>query len=156
MSIFVYISHQDPIHALVACQELMTQNAYPFVPQLNKLVVGRTDEEWIRYYQMWMLKCDVVLATKSQRAHELAFARENKKPIAFSVAEAVAVQLPPFAELGRQFGEACAELLPKDEGWRRDTKEDALHQFGNIVGLGRDPLYIGIEALKAWDRKTHG
>lgn len=154
--IFVYISHSDPVHALIAAQELMIVNALPFVPSLNKLVVGRSDEEWVKYYRNWMLKCDVVLATKSHRKHELDFAKENHIPVAFSTQEATAVQLPPFAELGRRFGEAVAANLPKDEEWRRLPAEDATKALQNSCGLGRKTMDVAVLALQAWDRETNG
>jgi hypothetical protein len=156
MSIFVYISHSDPVHALIAAQELMTVNAFPFVPSLNKLVVGRSDEEWVKYYRNWMLKCDVVLATKSHRKHEIDFARENHIPIAYTTQEATAVSLPPYAELGRKFGEAVASNLPCNEDWRRQPAEYVLKVFQDSCGLGRRPLDVAVLALQAWDRETHG
>lgn len=158
MSIFVYISHSDPVHAIVAAQELMAQNAFPFVPQLNKLVVGRSDEEWIRYYRNWILKCDVMLATKSQRKHEMDYARENHVPIAFSVAEAVGVKLPPYAELGRKFGEAVAANLPANESWRTMSHEEVNKQFEKYCGLGnaQNVVEISVTALQVWDRANHG
>jgi hypothetical protein len=158
MSIFVYVSHTDPVHALVAAQELMIVNAFPFVPSLNKLVVGRSDEDWIKYYRNWMYKCDVVLATKSHRKHEIDFARENHIPIAFSVAEATAVKLPQFAELGRKFGEVLASNLPSNEDWRRQSKDDVVKEFETLAGLGsgRTIVDYGVAALKAWDRQTNG
>jgi hypothetical protein len=156
MSIFVYISHTDPVHALVAAQELMTVNAMPFVPSLNKLVVGRSDEEWVKYCRNWMYKCDVLLATKSHRKHEIDFARENHIPIAFSVAEATAVKLPPFAELGRRFGEVLSSNLPATENWRTKSVEEVQKEFYDVAGVGSSPVEVSVLALRLWDRRTNG
>jgi hypothetical protein len=137
---------------------LMTVNAFPFVPSLNKLVVGRSDEEWVKYYRNWMLKCDVVLATKSHRKHEIDYARENHVPIAYTTQEAIAVQLQPFAELGRKFGEHVAANLPKNEEWRTKSIDEVNKEFELVCGLGNSQRVVGISALalQVWDRATHG
>ncbi len=52
MSMFVYISHKDPVEAIIAAKALMASGHYPFIPQLNKLVVGRSDKEWQNYFKV--------------------------------------------------------------------------------------------------------
>jgi len=156
MSYFVYISHRDPVEAILAARHLMQSGYFPFVPSLNKLVAGKTDEQWQNYYKNWMFRCDCVLLTETFRTHEKQWAMEIKLPICSSVEQVFQLLLPPFAELGRKFGEACALHLDKKEDWRKYNKEEALKQFHNLCGLGAKPLEIGVCALQAWDRETNG
>lgn len=157
MSIRIYVSHTDPVHGLLAARRIMELGGYPFVPQLNKLITGRSDDEWTRYYKMWALQCEVMLLTESYRPHEAEFARENKIPTVSNVQDAMMIKLPPFAELGRKFGEQVAEGIVS-EAWRNLSITEANKQFDDVSGLGAhaDPLHVARLALFAWDRQKHG
>jgi hypothetical protein len=135
----------------------MEVGGYPFVPQLNKLIPGRSDEEWVKYYQIWALQSEVMLLTESYRPHEAAFARENKIPTATSVQEAMTIKLPPFAELGRKFGEEVAAGF-EGEGWRQQSVEEVNKIFDDMVGTGahKVPLLVARLSLQVWDRQKRG
>jgi hypothetical protein len=156
MGHFVYVSHRDVVEALTVSKELVASGHYPFVPQLNRLVAGRSDKEWENYFKMWLFRCDCIYLTPSYREHELAWASENSIPRVFSMRELERLTLPPFGELGRKFGEKCAEKLPSDESWRKLDKAEARKHFEGFVGLGRDPVEIGSLCLCMWDRQAHG
>lgn len=156
MSLFVYVSHRDTVEALVAAKELITCGHFPFIPQLNRLIAGRSNEEWENYFKMWLFRCDCILLTESSRRHEEAWAMENKLPICKSIKDVNCVKLPPFGELGRKFGEACAAKLSTDEAWRMASKEEIERHGSGIFGLGTDPLNAGAAALMVWDRRLNG
>ena len=153
---FIYISHRDPVEAIVAARDLMKFGHYPFIPQLNKLVAGKTDDEWQRYFKMWMFRCDCLFACVSARTHEIMWAKENKIPVCADYTHVNTLKLPPYGELGRKFGEEVATKLPLNEAWRTLQAEEVKRQFEDKCGLGADPVTVGRFALQAWDRKTHG
>jgi hypothetical protein len=155
MGFYIYVSHKDTVEALVAAKELMQKGHFPFVPQLNRLVAGKTDAEWENYFKMWLFRCDCIYLCVTHRPHEVAWARENKVPVCSKMSDVDNLTLPKFGELGRRFGEQCASLLETNEGWRQGSKEDEVKKFEDLVGLGRKPLTVGVAALKAWDR-IHG
>jgi hypothetical protein len=153
MGYFVYVSHKRPVDAFVAAEKLMNHGHFPFVPQLNKLVAGRKDPEWENYFKMWLFRCDCILLTERFREHERDWAVSNKIPVVTSVVGVNDIRLPPFAELGREFGMEVASLLPKSEEWRKRSREDLSKEFQDAAGLGRDPVEFSVLALKAWDMK---
>jgi len=156
MSFFVYVSHKDKIHALARSQELMEQGHFPFVPQLNRWVHGMTDAQWENYFKMWLFRCDALWKTQSFRQHEVDWAVANNIPVVTSFSELGNIKVPPFAELGKEFGMKCASMLPKNEEWRRMDEADVKKQLTNLCGLGAQAIDVGVLALKAWDRRQRG
>lgn len=156
MSLFVYVSHRDTVEALVAAKELITCGHFPFIPQLNRLIAGRSNEEWENYFKMWLFRCDCILLTESSRRHEEAWAMENKLPICKSVKDVNNIKLPPFGELGRKFGERVASILAPNEEWRTGSIEDEEQRFKMVAGVGADPILVAARALMLWDRRTNG
>jgi len=151
MSYFVYVSHKRPVEAFEIAEQLMKSGHYPFVPQLNKLIAGRKDAEWENYFKMWLLRCDFIFLTSSFREHERDWAIDNKISIVNTMSDLSFLKLPPFRELGREFGVEIAELLPEDEEWRKMSKDEAHKCLTNVAGVGANPLTVGLVALKAWD-----
>lgn len=159
MSMFIYISHKKPIEALIAAEALMDKGYFPFIPQLNKLLPGRSDKQWEDYFKMWLFKCDIYLCN-SYRPHELAWATENHIQYARNILDVERIKLPPFGELGRKFGEEVAFSLDPKESWRTKSRDEVLKEFentcGNIVAGSNDPMTVARLALQAWDREHHG
>ena len=155
MSFFVYVSHRRPVEAFEAAEQLMNNGHFPFVPQLNKLIQGRKDEAWEHYYKMWLFKCDCIFLTPSYREHELDWAMTNDVPVTSKIAEVNDLKLPPFAELGRRFGEKVATLLPTDESWRKVAPGTVIKEYDYMTSRG-SALEVAAEALKVWDRQKNG
>lgn len=153
MSFFVYVSHKDPVHALIAVRSLMENGHLPFMPALNKLIPGRTDKEWENYFMMYLLRMDAMLMTESYREHEKNWAIVNDIPVCASVREVNDLKLPPFRDLGKEFGETIVKLLSKKEAWRKKTLEEVQKEYSDMVGLGRPPEVVAAKALELWDRR---
>lgn len=176
MSNRVYVSFENDWldQAVKLGGELMSAGHYPFVPRLSKLIPGRTSDEWVAYYSMWILQCDCLFETMTARPHELKFAREFNIPIVNSVEKVNALKLPVYGELGRQFGLDAARLLEKtepDENWRKLNNGAVLKSFvtelswvlfdglnaptldSRVLNAKRkeSSLIVGREALKLWD-----
>jgi hypothetical protein len=154
MGYFVYVSHRDTVKALTVSKELMIHGHFPFVPQLNRLISGRTDAEWENYFKMWLFRCDAIFLTPSYREHEKVWAKENNVPVFSSLKELHAFKFPPFSELGRKFGEKVATKLDVNEFWRKCSKEEVVKNFEHVAGLGSDPIKVAALALMVWDRKV--
>ena len=155
MGFFVYVSHRDVVHALEASRQLMKHGHYPFVPHLNRWVDGLPEYEWENHFKMWLFRCDILFCTQSYRNNEVAWARELKMPIVYTIDGMDRVVLPKYRELGRQFGEACALALERsdpNEEWRRPSPERAQIDFEQYLGDVQTPINVAVAALKAWDR----
>jgi hypothetical protein len=144
------------VEALTAAKAIMQNGHYPFVPQLNRLISGRTDQQWENYFKMWLLRCEVLYLTQSFRQHERIWAADEHMPIVRDIGGLNSLTLPPFGELGRKFGEQVARQLPEDERWRKMPKEEVIKDFERIAGLGSEPLVCAAHALRVWDRKVNG
>ncbi len=156
MSYFVYISHRDPVDALVVARKAMEHGHYPFVPQLNKLIPGRKDEAWENYFKMWLFRCDVIYLTPSYRKHEQDWAVSCEIPVVINLQELNSLKLQPYIGLGTEFGKAVSKDLPEDEEWRKRDKAEVLKELTDVAGLGADPLKVGQLVIKAWDRDVNG
>jgi len=151
MSFFVYISHRRPVDAIVVAEQLIIRGHFPFIPQLNKLIPGRSDEEWENYFKMWLFKCDVLYCTRQPRLHEIDWALSNHIPVVSSLIELDDVKTPPFRELGREFGEAVSNIMT-DSKWQEVSTDMIRIDFERRCGTGANPLDIGVYALQLWER----
>lgn len=148
---FTYISFTDPIEGITAARDLMQAGHFPFLPQLNKLVVGRSDEQWVKYYQMWLLRCDCIFATAHAREHEVQFANANKIPWCNTIDKVNRLQLPPYDELGRRFGVAVARMIKPGDNWQQLDVDQLRRDVDDVIGLGLDRMGVAVKILKHWD-----
>lgn len=148
MSTRVYISHKDPVDALIAGRDLMLRGSRPFVPQLNKLIPGLSDKQWEDYYKIWMIQCDCVLKTKTFREHELSWAREEKVPIVDNIDDAVNLIIHPQKENLRVF---ARELESQDLAY---DKEPERKPGLTITAVDyAEPLALAAAGFRIWARR---
>lgn len=138
----VYISYRDDSldKAITIAKLLMIKGCIPFLPRLNKLVDGRSDDEWVRYYISQLYVQDCLWATDTARAHEIAAAMNFGIPVIHNEQELSNVHLPKYGELAKDFSKFLAtslELQCPSEEWRTGSQKSgrpAVQELEMIIG----------------------
>lgn len=171
----VYVSYRDFDHALNVAKILMTNGYRPFVPQLNKLIPGLSDDQWVRYFTSWIYDSDALWSTPTARDHELAVAKNFGIPVISNMTQLLEVKLPKYGELLKEFSKQinhCLESSDPNEDWRKVDPSFAVQELEAVIGLqasenrtagvpkldtasaarvSQQAIIVATHALKAWD-----